>query len=146
MLLAMTSAIRTSWIRAITSCVKDLASRPESSTDRGQLTSDDSHSTNSGGQDRKTVGPFSSRFILDARGGAAELTSKTYRILGGGSRGRWLGWLFTPLALQPISCYYYACDSCPRFNSNAQISFSRKHRPPQCSLASFARVPKVTPL
>ena len=29
--------------------------------------------------------------------------------------------------------------------TNAQISFSRKPRPPQCSLASLARVPKVTP-
>ena len=24
--------------------------------------------------------------------------------------GEWLGWLVTPLARQPISCYFYACD------------------------------------
>ena len=30
--------------------------------------------------------------------------------------------------------------------TNAQISFSRKPRRPQCSLASLARVPKVTSL
>ena len=64
--------------------------------------------------------------------------------------------LVTPLARQPISCYYYACDLsyfdvvlCPSSSqilaTNAQISFSRKPRPPQCSLASIARVPKVTP-
>jgi len=46
-----------------------------------------------------------------------------------------------PLAWQPISCYYYACELsyfdvvlCP---SSSQI--------PQCSLASLARVAKVTP-
>ena len=38
-----------------------------------------------------------------------------------------------PMARKPISCYY------------AQISFSRKPRPPQCLLAWLARVPKVTP-
>jgi len=37
------------------------------------------------------------------------------------------------MARKPISCYY------------AQISFSRKPRPPQCLLAWLARVPKVTP-
>jgi len=69
----------------------------------------------------------------------------------------WLGWLVTPLARQLISCYYYACNLsyfdvvlCPSSSqflaTNAQISFSRKPRPPQCSLASLARVPKVTTL
>jgi len=59
--------------------------------------------------------------------------------------------LVTPLARQPISCYYYACDLsyfdvvlCPSSSqilaTNAQISFSRKPRPPQCSL------PKSPPL
>jgi len=60
---------------------------------------------------------------------------------------------WTPLARQPISCYYYACDLscfdvvlCP-FSSrilatNAQISLSRKPRPPQCSLG----FPKSPPL
>jgi len=61
-----------------------------------------------------------------------------------------------PLARQPISCYYYACDLsyfdfvlCPSSSqilaTNFQISFSRKSRPPQCSLASLAEVSKVTP-
>jgi len=45
-----------------------------------------------------------------------------------------------PLALQPISCYYYVCD----LSYFDVISFSHKPRPPQCSLASLARVPKVT--
>jgi len=59
-------------------------------------------------------------------------------------------------ARQPISCYYYACDLCyfdvvlchssrQILATNAQISFSRKPRPPQCSLASLGRVLKVTP-
>ena len=39
-----------------------------------------------------------------------------------------------PMARKPISCYY------------AQISFSRKPRPPQCLLAWLARDPKVTPV
>jgi len=53
---------------------------------------------------------------------------------------------------QPISCYYYALKQFDTFLimptsylTNAQISFSRKPGPPQCSLASLARVPKVTP-
>jgi len=69
----------------------------------------------------------------------------------GGSRG-WLGWLVTPLARQPISCYYYVCDLsyfdvvlCPSSSQILAISFSRYPRPPKCSLASLARVPKVTP-
>jgi len=53
------------------------------------------------------------------------------------------------LQWQPISCYYYACDLsyfdvvlCPSSSqilaTNAEISFSRKPRPPpQCSLASL---------
>ena len=50
-----------------------------------------------------------------------------------------------PLARQPISYYYYACDlsyfdvvlclfSSRILATNAQISLSRKPRPPQCSL------------
>jgi len=50
----------------------------------------------------------------------------------------------------------YACDLsyfdvvlCPSSSeilaTNAQISFSHMPRPPQCSLASLALVPKVTP-
>ena len=67
----------------------------------------------------------------------------------------WLGWLVTPSppARQPISYYYYVCDLSyfdvvlwPSSSQILAISFSRKHRPPQCSLASLARVPKVTPL
>ena len=46
----------------------------------------------------------------------------------------WRGSLFHLIIMR----YYYL--------TNAQISFSRKPRPPQCSLASLARVPKVTPL
>jgi len=68
-----------------------------------------------------------------------------YGIIRGGSR--WGRWLVTPLARQPISCYYYVCDLsyfdvvlCPSSSLILAISFSRKPRPPQCSLA---RVPKV---
>ena len=74
----------------------------------------------------------------------------------GGSRG-WLGWLVTPLAWQPISCYYYACDLsyfdvvlCPSSTqilaTSAQISFSRKPRLPRCSLASLVWLPTSPPL
>ena len=50
--------------------------------------------------------------------------------------------------------YYYVCDLsyfdvvlCPSSSQIPAISFSRKLRPPQCSLASLARVStKVTPL
>jgi len=42
-----------------------------------------------------------------------------------------------PLARQPISCYYYACDLSYFDVVLCQI--------PQCSLASLAPVPKVTP-
>jgi len=67
--------------------------------------------------------------------------------------GGWLGWQVTPPpARQPVSCYYYVCDLsyfdvvlCPSSNEIMAISFSRKPRPPQCSIASLGRVPKVTP-
>jgi len=82
----------------------------------------------------------------------------TQIIATGSYLGGWLGWLVTPpLARQPISCYYYACDLsyfdvvlCPSSSQIMatplhQISFSRNPRTSQCSLASLAPVSTVTP-
>ena len=70
----------------------------------------------------------------------------------GGSRGVTTVTSHPPPMRQPISCYYYVCDLsyfdvvfCPSTSQILAISFSRKPRPPQCSVASLARVPKVTP-
>ena len=55
-----------------------------------------------------------------------------------------------PLVRQPISCYYYVRDLsyfdvvfCPSSSQILAISFSRKPKPPKCSLASLTQVPKV---
>ena len=79
----------------------------------------------------------------------------------GGSTGVTIGWLVTPLARQLISCYvsFHACDLsyfdivlCPSWAPRAKswrqtfkFHSPRKPIPPQCSLASLVRVPKVTP-
>ena len=61
----------------------------------------------------------------------------------GGDKGDYFGSLFHVIIMSVTS--YFDVVLCPSSSQILAISFSRKPRPAQCSLASLARVPKVTP-